>query len=1210
MATQEKTWNVANRLHSLKDSDKPEVNHIIAGADEIYDDAKGEKQSNINAQADAALADRYTKAETYSKEQLDALITTPDVNYVTVATFADLPQTGEGNTVYRVSSYDGTQVDASKYTLYAWNGTSYQLLAVRSAVGEVFDVSEYNSGATYETLAAALAAVPAGVQRGGMSIKFIHLTPATYSVVKTEGLTEQPTGTEVQEALSIDTGSYTAEQLSGITLPSAVGNNVTYWVAVTVDEVTTYTTWVITYASAESQEYVQYRLMSTAWSTVVADWQGIDSEPTLGSENLVQSGGVYESDEKLGLEIGDNVFNRLIDNGVVLENGAIWGSGGNGANSKRVRVKDAFSTNVKRISVPDGFLVKALYYYTVWTDKNNFEFADYVVINQQTAVLNTTYPYVRALFSKTDDTEEFDSQELLLSLFSANGYVFKGVVEPSTSLPSIKARMFCITATPGTYTNFNNIVVEAGELCVLLNTNGKWTKQSVKTRLHTFTSYAVCLTDGNVAEKKVTAAGDYNKHSFLIFRLNKINTADDVTLNINSTGALPLYYNGSRMSSANCPKYAYSILLIYYNPDTNAYLGYSLTSFSSENNGDGLEKDMAVSQYTLSQKLLNNLKQPISLYSGNIIASSGKFEKNTKRVYTQPLYGYIDIKVKSGYVIVGRTLFDNAGTRISYTNITDSSMQYYCEPWNYCMLNIRNSDDTIDISPNENIIEYCYFETESRPKITDGVGRVNDLIKEMYLSGVDNTKTYYVSSIGKNNGKNNTISLVVSEVESGDIVARYYKSGYEKYPNSFVTLSEYDKSGISGMAVVDWNNLPDGTVYKSDLVLLDSVFSIENWPLLSLKMQSPSKDFEQLAFVANDGVVHTAWNYILKDVTIDGVRYLQFSDDLGDTFTQAENTFGDIVYVHFFSNGTCLFATANKCYYFSDISDISESTLLDYDGSSYVSNCVLDFFQVGQSRNDAMIVGGTEIVAWGNYSLGGDRDPNYIGRVWYSSDYGQTVKCAIKFGTTVISGSTTRVRHTHGVIYNKYNEKFAVITGDYASLCQFIEGEYDPVQDSWTFVKFGKGDEFKFGDVLFRDNFVYLVTDYTISTLERGILRCPYPMLNDYTKYQYVCKIDRSSYSGSLLGFLEDKNGNRLIFPDGLGRGKLWYCKKNFKFTLIPMSERVVLTNVGSPNYNGDVYARKSLGEFPFKLSGNMVNLTKSMRQSGCTDFFVQDMLI
>jgi len=280
MATQEKTWNVANRLHSLKDSDNPELNHIIAGADEIYDDEKGAKQSDINAQTETALADRYTKAETYSKEQLDSLITTPDVEYVTVATFADLPQSGEANTIYRVSSYDGTQVDASKYALYAWNGTAYQLLTVRSAVGEVFDVSEYNSGATYETLAAALAAVPASVKKGGMSIKFIQLTPATYSVVRTEGLTEQPTGTELQSASAVVSGTYNASLLSDFTtLPATTGaaNAVTYYAAVSGDAVT-YTSWAITKVTSDSTKYVQYRLKRTFWSIIEYNWSSVDDE--------------------------------------------------------------------------------------------------------------------------------------------------------------------------------------------------------------------------------------------------------------------------------------------------------------------------------------------------------------------------------------------------------------------------------------------------------------------------------------------------------------------------------------------------------------------------------------------------------------------------------------------------------------------------------------------------------------------------------------------------------------------------------------------------------------------------------------------------------------------------------------------------------------------------------------------------------------------
>lgn len=39
-------------------------------------------------------------------------------------------------------------------------------------------------------------------------------------------------------------------------------------------------------------KYVQYRLMSDTFNTTVANWQGVDNEPTAGSDNLVKSGGV------------------------------------------------------------------------------------------------------------------------------------------------------------------------------------------------------------------------------------------------------------------------------------------------------------------------------------------------------------------------------------------------------------------------------------------------------------------------------------------------------------------------------------------------------------------------------------------------------------------------------------------------------------------------------------------------------------------------------------------------------------------------------------------------------------------------------------------------------------------------------------------------------------------------------------------------------
>ena len=82
---------VGGRMHSTSEDSNPANNHVTSGANEIYDDAKGKKQNVINQETDEALADRYTKAQTYNKAELNNMITTPDQQYVTVATYSALP---------------------------------------------------------------------------------------------------------------------------------------------------------------------------------------------------------------------------------------------------------------------------------------------------------------------------------------------------------------------------------------------------------------------------------------------------------------------------------------------------------------------------------------------------------------------------------------------------------------------------------------------------------------------------------------------------------------------------------------------------------------------------------------------------------------------------------------------------------------------------------------------------------------------------------------------------------------------------------------------------------------------------------------------------------------------------------------------------------------------------------------------------------------
>jgi len=194
----------------------------------------------------------------------------------------------------------------------------------------IYDVSEKNGGETFASLAALLndnrlgTLIPLTVRKGGMSIKFIQTTPAKYTVVKIEGLTEQPTGDteEITSDPSIASGTYEASQLSAFsTLPALLNSSLTYYLAVTetVDEqeVTTYTSWKITYAQSSDNKYVQYRLMSDTFNTTVANWQGVDDEPTAGSDNLVKSGGVHDlveqSTQSLHISLGELVTGAYIN---------------------------------------------------------------------------------------------------------------------------------------------------------------------------------------------------------------------------------------------------------------------------------------------------------------------------------------------------------------------------------------------------------------------------------------------------------------------------------------------------------------------------------------------------------------------------------------------------------------------------------------------------------------------------------------------------------------------------------------------------------------------------------------------------------------------------------------------------------------------------------------------------------------------------------
>lgn len=98
---------------------------------------------------------------------------------------------------------------------------------------------------------------------------------------------------------------------------------------------------------------------------------------------------------------------------------------------------------------------------------------------------------------KTNGNEEITGallQQSLLAMINAlgAGYQFVGIAQPDTLPGAVDYRCFYIAAKAGTYTYFNDIEVEDGEL-VLLVWDTDWTKQSI----------VLGVADGAVTEKKI-----------------------------------------------------------------------------------------------------------------------------------------------------------------------------------------------------------------------------------------------------------------------------------------------------------------------------------------------------------------------------------------------------------------------------------------------------------------------------------------------------------------------------------------------------------------------------------------------------------------------------------------------------------------------------------------------------------------------------------
>lgn len=327
---------------------------------------------------------------------------------------------------------------------------------------------------------------------------------------------------------------------------------------------------------------------------------------------------------------------------------------------------------------------------------------------------------------------------------------------------------------------------------------------------------------------------------------------------------------------------------------------------------------------------------------------------------------------------------------------------------------------------------------------------------------------------------------------------------------------------------------------------------------------------ETFTIPAVSTVIETSMNYVLKleDNT------LKLSKDCGTTWIEKENTFGTIAHAHFFGNGTLLLCTWENAYWTSDFVTFTETNIYDENGDAWVCEENGYHFFGQQKTDNVEVIDGVEMHYWGDYRLSGNV------RLWYTTDNGHTLKCAFNFGTSEIDGSVVSARHPHQFIYNKYDGYFYVTTGDHSGVTQIhlMRGRYSSQNDSWDWEMVGSGDDFKFGQLLFDENFMYAITDYSNvqNLLPKGILKCPMDKLNTPSAYTNAWEdVDGQVLSqAGLVSLLIDKDGRKIMTIDSYQPGYLFVALDglNFKRVYLGQNTQFGIRFTG-PNYNGDYYA-------------------------------------
>ncbi len=504
----------------------------------------------------------------------------------------------------------------------------------------------------------------------------------------------------------------------------------------------------------------------TAWVGKVINVLTLDSEPTRNSQNGVTSGGVAATLDEIAGGIMETFASLLFDDETA---------------SADLRTKLSYAV---KFSVSDVYqTVTHLNILAATTSKAGLMSAE------DKAKVDSFLANLRSL-TFTDTTASADQGTKITETLKATIGGVQEVIDSITLLAATSSKAGLLSASdkayidalPATLTNLANSI--SGALALMQSLVG----------------YYVCDTAAGTAAKTVAATGySLTNGGCIRIKMTNANTANNVTLNINSTGAKALYYDGAQASSTNTWE-AGEVLEVYYDG----------TQYQCASGGGGKfasgEKVGDVNIFDQKDGVLDdavNIPSSHVLYGGDITLTPNDFEQgsgdpstgemvdNTRRIRTKNF-----IQVVKGctisftynnqpYIIY---YYDNNKNFISATNWASVTADIAVESDGYVKFFVKKTNDGV-IVPSElaDVITISYEGMDDRITKTeeelanmfgtslDGDFEISDESNNVlarFKNGHIETKNFNSAQIGIETGETLDSNLDIAD-ERNYVIARF-----------------------------------------------------------------------------------------------------------------------------------------------------------------------------------------------------------------------------------------------------------------------------------------------------------------------------------------------------------------------------------------------------------------------------------------------------